>query len=97
MISIERCFISENKEFWFGNDISDEIWENSAQSVYYIRDKMLQNAGHRIWGLIFTLYPDGKFEIEYDYNKPEDYEESDDIVTEDEINNFLNIHSNINK
>ena len=31
--------------------------------------------GDRIWGLTFTLYPTGKFNLEYDYNKPENYEE----------------------
>lgn len=27
----------------------------------------------RIWILSFTLYTDGKFEIEYDHDEPEDY------------------------
>lgn len=90
MISIEKWFIFENQEFWLGNEIPDEIWDNSSKSVYYIKDKMLEKTGHRIWGLIFTLYPNGKFEIEYDYNKPEDYEESDDIILGNEINQSLN-------
>lgn len=89
MISIERWFVFKNQEFWLGNEIPDEIWDNSSKSVYYIRDKMLENMGHRIWGLLFTLYPDGKFEIEYDYDKPDDYEESDDIILGDEINQSL--------
>ncbi|MFC0821376.1 hypothetical protein [Moraxella marmotae] len=89
MISIERWFVFENQEFWFGNEISDEIWENSSKSVYYIRDMVLENTGHRIRGLVFTLYPDGKFEIEYDYNKPKDYDESDDTIFGDEINQSL--------
>jgi hypothetical protein len=25
--------------------------------------------------LVFILYPDGRFNIEYDYNKPKDYDE----------------------
>ncbi len=97
MISIERWFVFNNQEFWFGNEIIDEIRNNSSQSVYYIRDTMLKNTGHRIWGLVFTLYPDGKFEIEYDYNKPEDYEETDDMMTADEINNILNAYSDCKK
>jgi len=36
--------------------------------------------------LTFTLYHDGKFEIEYDYNIPEDYEETDEVITVEEIN-----------
>ena len=79
----------KNQEFWLGNEIPDEIWDNSSKSVYYIRDKMLENMGHRIWGLLFTLYPDGKLEIEYDYDKPDDYEESDGIILGDEINQSL--------
>jgi hypothetical protein len=35
----------------------------------------------RIWGLTFTLFPTGKFKIEYDYNKPEGYEETDGAIT----------------
>ena len=89
MIAIERWFVFKNQEFWLGNEIPDEIWDNSSKSVYYIRDKMLENTGHRIWGLLFTLYPDGRFEIEYDYNKPDDYEESDDVISGDEINQSL--------
>lgn len=89
MISIERWFIFENQEFWLGNEISDEIWDNSSKSIYYIRNTMLENTGHRIWGIVFTLYPDGKFEIEYDYNKPEDYEESNAVILGDEINQSL--------
>lgn len=41
---------------------------------------MLKTTGHRIWGLTFTLYPDGKFNLEYDYNKPDDYEETDETI-----------------
>lgn len=52
----------------------------------YLRDHLLQTTGNRIWGLTFTLYPDGKFEIEYDYDKPEDYEETDELITGEEIN-----------
>ena len=50
----------------------------------FLRDNLLATTGQRIWGLIFTLYPDGKFNIEYDYNKPEGYEESDETITLEE-------------
>lgn len=49
---------------------------NSA--CVFVRDHLLQTTGQRIWGLTFTLYPDGKFNVEYDYNKPAHYEEDDD-------------------
>jgi len=32
-------------------------------------------------GLTFILYPNGKFNIEYDYNKPEGDEETDETIT----------------
>ncbi|RKT50736.1 hypothetical protein DFR40_2663 [Azonexus fungiphilus] len=47
----------------------------------YLRDDLLQTTGQRIWGLTFTLHPDGKFNIEYDYEKPEDYDDSDDAIS----------------
>jgi len=37
----------------------------------------------------FTLYTDGKFDVEYNYNKPEGYEEADETISGDEINAFL--------
>lgn len=60
-----------------GSEVNREL---SFETVFIINDLlielrniMLHSTGHRIWGLLFTLYPDGKFEIEYDYNKPKDY------------------------
>ena len=61
------------------------VWEG-LDAVTYIRDYLFKLAGDRIWGLTFTLYPDGKFEIEYNYDKPEDYEETDEVITGEEIN-----------
>lgn len=55
---------------------------DSGRAALFIRDDILKENGQRIWGLIFTLYPDGKFNIEYDYTKPEGYEETDDLVGE---------------
>lgn len=68
---------------------SSEIRNNAMEAVRYLRDNLLATSGQRIWGLTFTLYPDGKFNIEYDYNKPEDYEETDEVITGDEINESL--------
>lgn len=61
----------------------------SGDAALFIRDDLLRTTGQRIWGLTFTLYPDGKFNIEYDYNKPEGYEETDEVITGDEINQLL--------
>lgn len=63
---------------------SDAIW-TGLDATIFIRDYMVKVTGDRIWGLKFTLYPNGKFEIEYDYNKPKDYEETSEVITGDEI------------
>ena len=49
-------------------------------AALFLRDDLLATTGERIWGLTFTLYPDGKFKIDYDYNKPEGYEETDETI-----------------
>lgn len=58
-------------------------------AVLFLRHDLLEKTGQRIWGLTFTLFPDGKFNIEFDYNKPEGYEETGDVITGEEINNSL--------
>ncbi|VTU37588.1 hypothetical protein H6CHR_05005 [Variovorax sp. PBL-H6] len=81
MVSGSQCLIA--------NGVSDEsggfekdpnaMWEG-LDAAAFLRDDFLRTTGERIWGLTFTLYPDRKFNIEYDYNKPEDYEETDETV-----------------
>lgn len=61
----------------------------SMDALLFLRDDLLRTTGQRIWGLTFTLYPDGKFKIEYDYDKPEGYEETDEVISGDEINASL--------
>ena len=61
-----------------------------SDACFFLRDNLLSTTGKRIWGLTFTLYPNSKFNIEYDYNKPVGYEESDDVITAKEINQSLN-------
>jgi len=60
-----------------------------SAAVRFLRDELLRSAGHRIWGVIFILYPSGKFNVEYNYNKPEGYEETDETISGDEINESL--------
>lgn len=38
----------------------------------------METTGQRIWGLTFTLYPDGRFNIEYDHDRPDWYSEEDE-------------------
>lgn len=59
------------------------------ESILYIRDNLIATTGQRIWGLIFTLLPSGKFNIEYDYNKPDDYDDTDELISGDEINKSI--------
>lgn len=60
--------------------MGDEI-VSPFEALKYIKNNILETTGQIIWGLVFTLYPDGRFNIEYDYNKPEGYEESDDEIS----------------
>ncbi|THF59459.1 antitoxin YezG family protein [Pseudothauera rhizosphaerae] len=64
------------------------LWEG-LDAALFLRDTLLKTTGHRIWGLTFTLYPSGKFNIEYDYDKPEGYEETDELISGEEINRSL--------
>lgn len=52
----------------FTNDTA--VWEGLDAAIF-IRDDLLQKEKTRIWGLEFTLYPDGTFSIKYDYSKPD--------------------------
>lgn len=78
------------------NDVIDEKalgWPRSdlspSEATEFLRDDLVKKTGDKIWGLTFTLHPNGKFNIEYDYNKPADYEETDDVITGDEINQSI--------
>ncbi|MET3443165.1 hypothetical protein ABIC94_003954 [Variovorax paradoxus] len=57
----------------------DAMWAGLDAAIF-LRDELLRTTGQRIWGLTFTLFPDGKFKLEYDYNKPDDYEETDETI-----------------
>ena len=60
---------------------SFETSGQASDAAIFLRDNLLKNGGKRIWGLAFTLYPNGKFNLEYDYNKPVDYEETEDFAS----------------
>ncbi len=68
---------------------NNQVMKAATSSVRFLHKDVLATTGQHIWGLTFTLYPNGKFNIEYDYNKPEDYEETDEVITGDEINQTL--------
>ena len=52
-----------------------------SDAIIAIRDEHLRSTGKRIWGLTFTLYPDGKYDIAYVYNKPDDYQDSEEAAS----------------
>ena len=87
MVSANRFLVFKGVKTDVGGFESESgsMWEG-LNAVTYIRDYWFKSEGDRIWGLTFTLYPDGKFEIEYSYDKPEDYEETDEVITGEEIN-----------
>ncbi|WP_433693509.1 hypothetical protein [Herbaspirillum seropedicae] len=62
---------------------------DSSNAFLFLRDKLFEMTGQRIWGVIFALFPDGRFDIEYDYSKPTSYEESDELISAEEINQSL--------
>ena len=45
-----------------------------SDAAIFLRDDLLKTTGHRAWGLTYTLLPSGKMNIEYSYDKPEDYD-----------------------
>ncbi len=55
-----------------------------SDAIIGLRDHLLQTTGQRIYGLSFTLYPDGKFSLDYDYERPADYDDSEDTISLDE-------------
>lgn len=70
-------------------DLEYSILRLATNAIRFLRENLLETTGQRIWGLTFTLFPDGKFKIEYDYNKPKGYEETDEVIDGNEINQSL--------
>ena len=69
-----------------------------SDALLYIRDTILKETGKRIWGLTFTLYPDGAYEIQYDYNVPEGFNEKGEWIGEEHNNEAVSeLFDNIRK
>lgn len=80
-------FENEIDRKWNGGD--EQFNAQACDAALFLRDNILKTTGHRIWGLTFTLYLSGKFNIEYDYDKPEGYEETDELISGEEINQAI--------
>jgi len=48
---------------------------SANKGMLLLFNDLLKTTSARAWGLSFYLYHDRKLKIEYDYNKPEDYDE----------------------
>ena len=62
---------------------------SASQAILFLRTEMRRTTGHQIWGLSFTIHPDGKFNLDYNYEKPEGYEESNSIISIDDVTSRL--------
>jgi|SRR5690554_2939603 hypothetical protein len=82
----EKNGIVENKGGFTKNQAA---MLDGLDAALYVRDDMLKTTKNRVWRIIFTLYPNGKFNIEYDYNKPEDYEDTDDLISANDLSESL--------
>jgi hypothetical protein len=92
MVSVQWGLMSNGSIDQEGASPQRNLVSESMDAALFLRDDLLKTTGQRIWGLAFTLYPDGKFNIEHDYKKPEDYEETDETidVSLTEFSNKLN-------
>lgn len=80
------CFSTFEKPEIQGKENLFPNWEEIDEfykTIISLRDQILAETGKRIWGLTFTLYPDGKYEIEYDYNVPEGFNEKGEYIGEE--------------
>lgn len=70
----------------------------ASQAALFLRDLMWQSTGHRVWGMAVKVDPSGKFNLVYDYNKPEGYEESSGTITlEDAVNRLVDMGVEVNE
>ncbi|WP_096087750.1 hypothetical protein [Agaribacterium haliotis] len=70
-----RWYIRNGEKIPATCDRSIEISSASSKAVMLIRDEISSSSGGRVWGVTFRLYPNGKFGIDFDYEKPDGYME----------------------
>lgn len=59
--------------FQANGEIPREFRPILREAQLFLRDDLLKVTGDRIWGFVFTLHKEGRFEIEYNYDMPEEY------------------------
>lgn len=45
-----------------------------------LRKNILEATGQRIWGFKFNFFKSGKFTVHFDYEKPINFDEEDDLI-----------------
>ncbi len=49
---------------------SPTVSKNASDAAFFLRDDLLKTTGHLCYGFTFTLFEDGKFDIQYRYDNP---------------------------
>ncbi len=75
MSSVINWAYVDGKKIQGDGAASIHLNSQASQAVLFLRDNLLETTGQRIWGLTFTFTRDGNFNIEYDYEKPEDIDD----------------------
>ena len=82
--AIQRSIDDTESDIPLGFEIFD-----IQKAVFFLREDLIKNNMGRIWGIDFKLFPDGNFKINYDYNKPDGYEDSDETIGGSQANEGL--------
>jgi hypothetical protein len=54
-----------------GKSLPSQLEGELNRAAFFLRSNMLEMTKECIWTIVFTLYPDNKFNISYGYDKPE--------------------------
>jgi hypothetical protein len=71
----QHWLMFNNLKMQGNGDAPIDLRSKATKAALFLRDNLLETTGVRIWGLIFYYYKDGKFEVEYDYTKPEGFDD----------------------
>lgn len=75
-----RMVSSEFTRSLDGNEVAGtrpapfDVEIESTKAALFLRDDLLKTTGDRIWTMTMTIESNGKFDIKYGYEKPEDWE-----------------------
>ena len=49
--------------------------------LIHLRNIFFEETGQRIWGFRLVFYKDGKFTVQFDYEKPANFDEADALIS----------------